>query len=83
MIFRLSLRPVRSLGAITFNRLRMCLVFLMLAGMACVTGGWQTLTLRDSVLLMISAMIGIFLGDTSFYAALKRVGPRPQLAAVP
>jgi len=72
----ISTNPVRTLGAITFNRLRMCLVFVMLAGMACVTGGWQTLTLRDGVLLMISAMIGIFLGDTSFYAALKRVGPR-------
>jgi drug/metabolite transporter (DMT)-like permease len=72
----ISTNPVRMLGAITFNRLRMCLVFVMLSGMAFVTGGWGTLTLQHSLMLMVSAIVGIFLGDTSFYAALKRVGPR-------
>lgn len=72
----ISTNPVRTLGAVTFNRLRMCLVFVMLAGMAFMTGGWKTLTPQHAVMLMLSAMVGIFLGDTSFYAALKRVGPR-------
>ena len=72
----ISTNPVRTLGAITFNRLRMCLVFVMLSVMALITGGWWTLTLQHSLMLMVSAMVGIFVGDTSFYAALKRVGPR-------
>lgn len=72
----ISTNPVRLLGAFTFNRLRMCLVFVMLSAMAFVTGGWGTLTLQHSYMLIVSAVIGVFLGDTAFYAALKRVGPR-------
>lgn len=72
----LATHPARALGAVTFNRLRMILVFFMLAVMGLVTGGWWTLTLPRSAVLMVSAMIGIFIGDTCFYASLRRLGPR-------
>lgn len=72
----LATDPARALGAVTFNRLRMVLVFFMLAAMALVTGGWWTLTMDRSAVLMASAVIGIFIGDTCFYASLRRLGPR-------
>lgn len=72
----IATRPVRALGPVGFNRLRLTLVFVMLALVALADGGWWTLTLEKSILLMGSSIIGIFFGDTSFYAALKRLGPR-------
>lgn len=72
----LATHPARVLGAVTFNRLRMILVFFMLAAMALVTGGWWALTMDHSAILMASAIIGIFIGDTCFYASLRRLGPR-------
>jgi drug/metabolite transporter (DMT)-like permease len=68
--------PVRAMGAVPFNRLRMALVFLMLACAALVSGGWTSLTWATTGTLMASAFIGIFCGDTAFYACLRRLGPR-------
>lgn len=68
--------PVRALGAVTFNRLRMILVFVMLSSAALATGGWWTLKQSHWAVLVASAMVGIFMGDTAFYAALRRLGPR-------
>ncbi len=68
--------PARAMGAVPFNRLRMALVFLMLAGAALLSGGWQSLTWATTGALMASAFIGIFCGDTAFYACLRRLGPR-------
>ncbi|NTV42617.1 MAG: DMT family transporter [Syntrophobacteraceae bacterium] len=72
----LATSPARALGAVTFNRIRMILVFFMLAILALVTGGWSTLHPGGSVVLMASAIIGIFIGDTAFYSSLRRLGPR-------
>ncbi len=68
--------PVRALGAVHFNRLRMTLVFVMLSSVALATGGWWTLKQSHWAILSASAMVGIFMGDTAFYAALRRLGPR-------
>ena len=46
----------------------MSLVFLMLAGVSLLTGAW-----RENV--MISGLIGIFLGDTALFGSLQRLGP--------
>ncbi|WP_031387879.1 DMT family transporter [Desulfonatronum thiodismutans] len=72
----IALVPARELGALPFNRLRMSMVFVMLALAALVTGGWWSLTLEHSSVLVVSAMVGIFLGDTALFAALRRLGPR-------
>ncbi len=72
----IALVPARALGALPFNRLRMSMVFVMLAVAALATGGWWSLTLEHSRVLVISAMIGIFMGDTALFAALRRLGPR-------
>lgn len=72
----IATNPARALGALRFNRLRMALVFVMLSIAALAGGGWWTLSRHDVLILMASAMIGIFMGDTIFYATLRRLGPR-------
>jgi len=72
----LATPPARALGAVNFNRIRMSLVFVMLALAALANGGWWTLDRGHFMILIISAVIGICLGDTCLFAALRRLGPR-------
>jgi drug/metabolite transporter (DMT)-like permease len=72
----LATNPARLLGAVPFNRIRMAMVFVMLSLMAILTGGWYSLTPNYSTVLAVSALIGIFIGDTSFYESMRRLGPR-------
>jgi drug/metabolite transporter (DMT)-like permease len=72
----LATNPVRALGAVSFNRIRMYMVFVMLSVMAFMTGGWFNLPCDSCPILAASALVGIFLGDSSFYGALTRLGPR-------
>ena len=72
----LSTHPARALGAVNFNRIRMSLVFVMLSLAALANGGWWTLNRDHFLALIISSIIGICLGDTSLFAALRRLGPR-------
>lgn len=72
----LATTPARAMGAVPFNRLRMAMVFVMLAGAALLSGGWKSLNMATAGALAASAFIGIFCGDTAFYACLRRLGPR-------
>ena len=53
----------------------MSLVFLMLAGVSALTGDWPEFTGTTIQTLMISGLIGIFLGDTALFSSLERLGP--------
>ena len=53
----------------------MSLVFLMLAGVSALTGDWREFTGTTIQTLMISGLIGIFLGDTALFDSLERLGP--------
>jgi len=72
----IAVGPARALGAIAFSRIRMPIVFVMLALVATVFGGWQTIRVEDLPILSVSGFIGIFMGDTALFASLRRVGPR-------
>lgn len=72
----LSTAPTRALGALRFNRIRLSIVSVILIAFVFFTGSWRTLCLHSSLILALSAMVGIFLGDTLLYATLKRLGPR-------
>ncbi len=72
----LSTTPTRAFGAVRFNRIRLSIVSLILFVFVFMTGSWRTLGLHSVWGLALSAMIGIFLGDTLLYATLKRLGPR-------
>lgn len=71
-----SAAPSAHLGAIAFNRVRMVMVFAMLAAWIAVAGGWQTLGPETIAPLVLSGFIGILLGDTALFLTLNRLGPR-------
>lgn len=67
---------IRALGAFHFNLIRQVFVTVLLAGIVLVSGalalpGWQAV-----VVLAVSGVVGILLGDTLNFAAVGRLGPR-------
>lgn len=71
-----SANPAKALGALAFNRIRMALVFAMLAAWTLVSGGWTTLSPGVAWPLIVSGFIGIFIGDTALFLTMNRLGPR-------
>ena len=69
----ISINPIRKIGALAFNRVRISLVFLMLAGVSALTGAWQEFPVTTTQTRMISGLIGIFLGDTALFDSLERL----------
>lgn len=72
----LSTGPSQYLGAISFNRTRMVLVFVILAVYVALTTGWSSIEGRELPAILLSGFIGIFVGDTALFLALNRLGPR-------
>ncbi|MDZ7937976.1 MAG: DMT family transporter [Rhodoferax sp.] len=72
----LSAPQARHLGAFAFTRWRMGLVLLMLLPIVLLSGGWRTLSPQVVGVLMVSGLIGIFVGDTALFACMNRMGPR-------
>lgn len=72
----LSAAPSGRLGAIAFNRVRQVTVTLLLALYVVATGTWRGLGADMILPLILSGLIGIFVGDTLLFTALNRIGPR-------
>lgn len=72
----LSVGPVRLLGPIPFNTLRMFMVALMLTAWLAVQGDLYWPSSHDAKILALSGFIGIFLGDTLLFTTVKILGPR-------
>ena len=72
----LSAGPVAHLGPVAFTRIRMAMVFVMLAIWVLATGSWHTIRPEHAVTIIVSGMIGVFIGDTLLFLAMSRVGPR-------
>ncbi|WP_115935466.1 DMT family transporter [Aestuariispira insulae] len=72
----ISVYPAQILGAAAFNRLRMVFVTLLLSAAVTVTGEWDSLAGGMMVALILSGVIGIFIGDTALFTTLRRMGPR-------
>ncbi|WP_336391107.1 DMT family transporter [Gallaecimonas xiamenensis] len=72
----LSAPAARHLGAFAFSRWRMASVSLMLWSLSLLTGGWQSLSAGPAGIMMLSGLLGIFIGDTALFAAMNRLGPR-------
>ena len=66
----------RVLGSIAFNRIRLIVVSLMLIFYASITQSWNTIKIEYLNAIIFSGVIGIFLGDSFLFMALKRIGPR-------
>ncbi|WP_330961717.1 DMT family transporter [Photobacterium sp. 53610] len=72
----ISVTPSRHLGAFAYSRWRMACVTLMLSVMALLNGGWSTVSWDVSLVMALSGLIGIFIGDTALFACFNRMGPR-------
>ncbi|MGF1723033.1 DMT family transporter [Vibrio kyushuensis] len=72
----LSVTPAQHLGSFAYSRWRMGCTSVMLTIMALITGGWGTIELSYITPMMLSGLIGIFIGDTALFACLNRMGPR-------
>ena len=72
----LSAQAATHLGAFAFNRYRMLVAMLLLWGISLLTEGWRTLDSDSILLLTVSGVIGIVIGDTALFAAMNRLGPR-------
>lgn len=72
----ISAPQARHLGAFAFTRWRMGLVFLMLAPVVVLQGSWHSISPAQAGVLMVSGLVGIFVGDTALFASMNHLGPR-------
>ena len=54
----------------------MGLVFVMLAPVVLLNGAWHSIHAEQAWVLILSGLIGIFIGDTALFASMNRLGPR-------
>ena len=66
----------RSIGGLVFNRLRLFFVSIMLICYTTLIDTWNTINFDYLNTILISGVIGIFLGDTLLFMALQKIGPR-------
>lgn len=69
-------RPASELGSLHFNRLRMLTAIVVLGALLVITGRPFAIESGHLVLLALSALIGVVLGDFFLFSAMRRVGPR-------
>jgi len=72
----LSVTPAQHLGSFAYSRWRMGCTAVILSSMAWFTGGWASVGQEHLVPMILSGLIGIFIGDTALFACLNRMGPR-------
>ena len=72
----ISVDITRSLGGIAFNRIRLIIVTIMLVIYASLTNSWYSISNEYLLNIIISGFIGVFIGDTLLFLALKTIGPR-------
>lgn len=72
----ISAGPAGHLGAPAFNRVRQIFVTGLLMLYVVISGTWRELDATSIGPLLLSGLIGIFVGDTLLFATLNRLGPR-------
>ena len=66
----------RNIGGLAFNRLRLFFVSIMLISYTYYLDTWSTINIEYLKIIIISGIIGIFIGDTCLFIALEKIGPR-------
>ena len=72
----ISADVTRKIGGLAFNRLRLFFVSLMLISYTFYIDTWSTINNDFLFVILLSGIIGIFLGDTLLFIALQKIGPR-------
>ncbi len=67
--------PARELGGPRFTRIRMVFVTIVLGAITIAQGTWRLPT-GDIVLLGLSGLVGLLIGDAALFTAFARIGPR-------
>ena len=68
--------PLQRLGTFAFNFYRQAFTTLVLVLIVGLGGLWHGATLSQVWPLVLSGIVGIFLGDTVLFATISRLGPR-------
>lgn len=71
-----AMNTTRRIGAISFNRWRMFYVFFILVILSYFFSYKRPPDLDESLLLLLSGIVGIFIGDSALFLSLSRMGPR-------
>ena len=72
----ISADVTRTIGGLAFNRLRLFFVSIMLITFTFYLDTWNTVNKEFIFTILLSGIIGIFLGDTLLFIALQKIGPR-------
>ena len=72
----ISADVTRTIGGLAFNRLRLFFVSIMLISYTFYLDTWDTINQEFLITILLSGIIGIFLGDTLLFVALQKIGPR-------
>ncbi len=71
-----SATAASRMGAFAFTRWRLFFALTLLWALALYSGQWRSLDAQALGLLVLSGLIGIFIGDTALFACMNRLGPR-------
>ncbi len=72
----ISADVTRIIGGLAFNRIRLFFVSIMLISCTFYLDTWDTLNQEFLFTILLSGIIGVFLGDTLLFIALQKIGPR-------
>ena len=72
----ISADVTRTIGGLAFNRLRLFFVSIILLCYTTFINTWETIDYSYLNIILLSGIIGIFLGDTLLFMALQKIGPR-------
>jgi drug/metabolite transporter (DMT)-like permease len=72
----LSAHAASQMGAFAFSRWRLFFAMCMLWAIAAVWGHGRGLDMQAIGVLVLSGLIGIFVGDSALFACMNRLGPR-------
>ena len=72
----ISADVTRKIGGLAFNRIRLFFVSIMLISCAFYLDTWDTINQDLLFTILLSGIIGVFLGDTLLFIALQKIGPR-------
>jgi drug/metabolite transporter (DMT)-like permease len=72
----ISADVARNIGGLVFNRLRLIFVSIMLILYTTLIDTWGSINYVYLNTIILSGIIGIFLGDTFLFIALQKIGPR-------
>ena len=72
----ISADVTRIIGGLAFNRIRLFFVSIMLISFTFYLDTWNTINQEFLFTILLSGIIGVFLGDTLLFIALQKIGPR-------